>query len=110
MFSKLFQGCSYTASFLLSAFSTDTWMTIAVGAIGVALLALMIGGFILNTAVASTNILIAACVLALFTVPLGLGIYFLNKDKFTSNSEVEEKPSDSSWFTLPYLSNFGLPQ
>lgn len=110
MISKIFQGCRYTASFLLSVFSTDTWITIAAGAISVALLALMIGGFILHSVTISANVLIAAGVLALFTVPLGLGIYFLNKDQFSSNDNSEVATSDSEGFTLSYLSNFGFSQ
>lgn len=108
MLSMVTKGLRYGASFLLSSFSADTWMLMIVGAIGTALLALMVAGFFMHAAVASTSILIAAGVLALFTVPLALGIYSLNKDSFKNSSAntPDTTTEDSSW-TLAYLSTFG---
>ncbi|WP_367605576.1 hypothetical protein [Legionella sp. W05-934-2] len=107
MLSSIVNGCRYTASFLLSVFSTDTWMSIIVGAIAVTLLALLVGGFVLHSAAMSTNVLIAAGVLTLFTIPLGLGMYFLNKDQFSSSQQQNEGSTDKNAFALSYLSTFG---
>lgn len=110
MFSTLTQGCSYTASFIMSLFSKETWVNIIAGVIGTALIGLVICGLVLNAATISPNVFIAAGVLSIFAAALSAGLYYFNRDISTSSLKPDEPApeSDSGWFIPAFLSNFGM--